>query len=633
MTMRKILAPTLAFLALGALSAPRAQGSSDLYMPAQIRKAYAAGTRSRDGRPGPNYFQNRADYRIQAEFFPETSTLAGQEVVAYRNNSRDALEMIYFNLYQNYYKKGTAKDADVDERNLHDGVEVLSLSVNGAAVDPKTFQLYSTILGIRAPAAIPPGAEARIEVSWRQKMPVTAARRYGTHERTNFFLGYWYPKVCVYDDIEGWNRVGHRGSADFYADFGNFDAEITAPAAYTVWSSGELLNAADLFPPEILLRLERAAQSDEVVSIIGAGDRAENRVFRSAGKHVWKFRSRNRTDFAFALSDTYVWDGTSVPVGDARVRVYAAYDPAAPNFRRVAEFGRKSIAYYSSVAPAIPYPDQQLTVFQGGHDAMEFPGLVYQQEYQKAEGFPGTSVATSHEIGHAYLPFLVGVNEQKYGWMDEGLISLVGCYANADIIGDREHAFRKILATVFQGNLASQALDVPVMLVSYNLGDGTCGYVTYLKSAAALALLYDYLGQDRFCRAVREFVGRWQGKHPTPYDFFFTVNEVAGQDLAWFWKPWFFEFGYADLGIGRVEAGEKAAVVDVERIGAYPVPVTLKVFYRDGSEKTVRREMDVWKAGARSVAIEVPGGDIREITLNGDGLVAEDNRDNNRKTF
>jgi hypothetical protein len=622
--MKKSILPWIFLPALLGAGEISAQKTTELYMPMEVKQAYANGTRNINGAPGKNYFQNQTNYSIRAEFFPQTKILTGTETITFINNSKDSLSRLRFNLFQNLYKKGSARDADTKPENIHDGVEVLSMKVNGVPIDSKLFQFYSTILVAPAPQKIAPMSESLIEIAWKQKMPATVARRQGTYDSTNFFIAYWYPKICVFDDISGWNGVGHQGNAEFYGDFGNFDVQITVPAGYTVWSSGALLNSGEIFPEKYLARIRKATLSDSIIQIITEKDRIENQITKPGDKHTWKYKTVNQTDFAFGLSNQYVWDASSVQAGSHRIPINTAYSIRSETFKSVAEVSQKTVQSFSTKAPGIPFPGAQVSVFQGGPGGMEFPGIINQQDYSNLQEM---TMVTSHEIGHAYFPFNVGINEQKYGWMDEGLMTFLGFLAFSDILGDTNMRFLDLLAAKYNESAATEGIDVPTMLVSYSLPDMTYGYVTYLKPTAVLCILYDYLGNEKFMQAIKIFTDRWAGKHPIPFDLFFSFNEAAGEDLGWFWKPWMFEFGSADLAIGEVETTKPESTVNVENKGGYPVPVVLTVKYNDGTEKTIKEPVSIWKSGNKTVSLILPKGEIKELTLN-KGMMDTNKEDN-----
>ena len=601
-----------------------AQNTKDLYMPREYQKAFRNETRSHDGTAGKNYFQNKADYKINAEFFSETKLLVGSEVITYTNNSPDTLSQIFVNLYQNIFKKGEARDSYIDTLNIHSGVKIKSIKVNDVSVDLDKCVYFSTLLAFRLPEKLTPKSMMKIAIEWEHPMPKTGMFRIGTYDQTSSFIGYWYPKVNVYDDIVGWNTFGFTGNAEFYNDYGNYEVDITVPANYQVWSSGLLQNADAIFNEKYLSRLNMAAKSDTVIQIVTIEDRKENKITKPAQKHCWKFKAENLPDFAFAVSDKYLWDATSIQIGQNRVIIHSVYNPKSKNFQSVADICRKTLDFYSTVTPAIPYPYSTLTAFNGERRGMEFPGMINDQE---ESNMLETMLVTTHEIAHSYFPFLVGTNEQEYAWMDEGLASIIGISALANLAGVPDSEIFKMANQKYEAQGATLAVDVPLMSGTHHLGDFTSGFTTYVRPIAAFSLLLDYMGSEKFYAAIREFAKRWKGKHPIPYDMFNTFNYVAGEDLAWFWEPWFFELGYADLGIGDVKKFENKTIVEIVNYGGFPIPINLIVKYKDGTEETFHEKMDVWKSGEKRHIIEIPKGNVQETML--DSNVPEVYKGNN----
>jgi len=604
------------------------QSTKELYIPKEYKQAYDNETRSHNGIPGKRYFQNKTDYSIKVEFFPDTWLLEGSELITYKNNSSDSLSGIYINLYQNLYKKGEARDSYIDTINIHNGVEIKSIKVNGTKIDLKSLAYFSTLLRFQVPNIIPPTSETKIEIEWKQWMPRTGMYRIGTYDETSSFIGYWYPKMNVYDDIVGWNTFGFTGKAEFYSDYGDFNVEITVPSEYNVWSSGILENANEIFNDKYLSRIEKASVSDEVIQIISKEDRDQNKITKAGEKHCWKFKAVNLPDFAFAVSNKYLWNATSIKVEDKRVLINAVYNYKAKNFHTVAEICRKSVEYFSNVAPGIPYPYPSLTAFNGEKNGMEFPGMINDQD---EDSQMETTFITTHEVAHTYFPFYVGTNEQEYSWMDEGLASIIGISAMAEFAGTDEATILKQVAVKYHGESAKLAIDIPLMTGSHQAGDFTYGFITYIRPITAFTLLFDYLGKEKFYQAIREFTGQWEGKHPIPYDMFHTFNKVAGEDLAWFWEPWFFKFGYADIGIGKIEYLTDKTIIHIDNVGTFPIPVNLTVKYKNGTEKILKRKMNIWQKGNKSCEIEIPKGIINEIILDTD--TPEAFYDNNKKTY
>ncbi len=484
--MKNIIQIFTILLSLG-LSELNAQNISGLYMSKEILQAYNNESRNYNGTPGKNYFQNQTDYTIKAEFFPDTKVLKGSEIITFKNNSNDTLSELYFNLFQNFYKQGTAKDFDIHSKNIHQGVKIKSIKVNGTLIDSSEFWFRSTIFNIPLVNKILPRSTSSLEIEWEQEMPKFKVKRQGTYNKNNFFIAYWYPKLCVYDDIEGWNAIGHKGGAEFYSDYGNFEVEITAPRDYTVWSSGYLNNISDIFNEKFIKRINEAKQTNKNIQIITESDRKENQITKPKAKHTWKYTLNNQTDFAFALSNQYLWDATSTVVDNKRVFVSSAYESTAKNCQKINEISSKSIQYYSYKIPNVIYPDSQLTVFQGGPGGMEFPCIINQQDFENEFE---TKLVTTHEIGHIYFPFLVGTNEQKYGWMDEGLVSLIGGFDFSIQLGDSAYnMFLSLINSKYKEQATTQICDIPIMIVSHNLGEMTNGFITYQKAITAFYVL------------------------------------------------------------------------------------------------------------------------------------------------
>ncbi|NPA69005.1 MAG: M1 family metallopeptidase [Chlorobi bacterium] len=587
--------------------------TADLFMQKEIRNAYEKETRSYDGKPGKNYFVNKTDYTIDAEFNPETKILSGNETINYTNNGTDTLKVMYFNLYQDLYKKGNARDWDIGTSDLTDGVKINKITFNGKKIDTESKQVSNrqSILKIKLPENILPHSQAEIKISWEVKIPEKITIRQGTYEKDNFFIAFWYPKVAVYDDIVGWNTHGHTGSQEFYNDFGNFDVSITLPGDYQVWATGVLQNMNELYNEKYVKLFEKSKQTDEVIHIITEKDRKKGKILKKSDKHTWKFKSEQTPDFAFGVSRTYLWDAASIISGNRRVSVNAVYKPESENFKHVAEILRRTLKFFTEEIPGIPYPYPQITDFNGG-GGMEFPGMTNCGE---TKNLTSTYYLTAHEVGHSYYPFYTGLNEQKYAWMDEGLITFFPQYVIEKYAGDSTFTVFKRNIAVYN-KLAGNYNDVPLMISSNNVGRNAYRFHAYNRPSVAFYLLYDYLGKEKFAKVLQLFTGRWHGKHPVPFDLFFAFNEVAGEDLAWFWKPWFFDLGYADLSISGIDTSLKDKfIVTVKNKTGFPVPVYLTAEYKNGETKHFDHKMNVWKHGNKTFRITIPSEELKKVYL------------------
>ncbi|MEW6196022.1 MAG: M1 family metallopeptidase [Bacteroidota bacterium] len=581
----------------------QAQNSS-LYIPGNILKAYEKGTRSYEGKPGPGYWVNHSDYTIKAELFPETRTVKGHALITYYNNSPDSLTQFVFRLYQDIFKKGNARDWPMNVNDITDGVEIDTLIINGRGIDfySKQYRVArsSTNLVInRLPERIAPNSSAEIEISWSLVIPEETRLRMGAYSDSTFYIAYWYPQIAVYDDVDGWDKQEYGGTVEFYNDAGNFDVEITTPGDFIVWATGVIRNAQENLAPEIYERYQQALNSDEVVRIVTVDDYKNKKVTQGKEKNVWKFKAENVPDFSFAACSNYLWDGSSTEVDltGRKVFVEAVYPPDGKFQEEVALFGRLSVETLSNDWPGIPFPYPKVTVFNGERKwggGMESPMMCNNGTYGNRAGQIGV---TLHEIAHTYFPFFMGTNERKYAWMDEGWAS----FFTFDLVKNMEPEADELPGFV---NALSYSLGkdfmLPLVTPSYSVKTQGYGLMAYQQPAVAYLILRDFLGDELFKKCLHDYMNTWNGKHPLPYDFFFTFNRIAGENLDWFWKPWFFEQGFSDLSIDGVNfEKDKNLTVMVKNLGSYPVPIDIKVFYSDGAEELFHQPASVWKNGEK----------------------------------
>jgi len=570
-----------------------AQTTEDLFTNKAFKKALINQTRSRTGKVGANYWQNRVDYKIKASFNVEQRMINGIESITYANNSPDTIKRIYFDLIQDLFKKGVARDWDLGKVDLHEGVQIISMKIDGVDYDPKGFNHNSSKMQVFLKTYFPPRSVHNIVVGWEVILPGTRTVRMGTYNKTNFMVAYWFPKLAVYDDLWGWAREPHVGNCEYYNEFGDYEVEIMAPRGYILWSTGELQNQESVFQTEIRKRIQSASKSDKVISITTIEDIEKGKVLVEGDSLVWKFKAEAVPDFAFAMSKSYIWDATSVASGGRRVMINAVYKSTSNDFHTVADVAHKSIEFFTNESPKIEFPYPQITIFNGA-GGMEFPGMVNDGD---SRDYTGTLYVTSHEIGHSYFPFNTGLNEQLYAWMDEGLITflprkIVGKYTN-----DSSYvAFADIIKSY--NKYAGSIREMPLMIPSTNTGFAY-RYQAYSRSSVAFYTLSEYLSADTFDLALQEFSRRWEHKHPTPYDFFNTFNEVAEEDLAWFWKPWFFELAYADLAL-EVDNNRVFSIVNK---GGLPVPVHLTITLENGKIETMNLPASTWKNGNRTFMV------------------------------
>ncbi len=589
---------------------------TDMFVPLNIRNAYLKNTRSMDGRPGTAYWQNRADYRIDVKFNPVQALVEGKEAITYYNNSPDTLRRMFLNLFPDYYKKGNARDFNIRFVDETEGVSIDSLFMkNGDSLviipDSMTERGHSGMF-IRLPFPIEPGTKTDLRIAWHYFVNRGSHSRTGAVDSSSFFIAYFFPRLAVYDDISGWNTFDYTGGTEFYNDFGDFEVNIEVPPHYVLWATGELQNPEEVLQEKYVTRLHKAAVSDTVIHIIDSTEFMDRDITRRNASNTWRYRARNVSDFAFAVSDHYLWDAVSLVVdGESgrRVVVSAAYNSTSADFRHTVEIGLKGLRFMSDELPGVPFPYPNITVFNG-LDEMEYPMMVNLVSY---DNFHSTIRVTLHEIFHSYFPFYTGCNETLYAWMDEGLTTFA-TYVMAESLYTTEHAVLSFYDE-YQGHFGD-VTDVPIFVASDYLKRPVYYYTSYTKPAVFFLILRDVLGPEIFTRGLREFVNRWEGKHPQPYDLFFSLEDVCKKDLNWLIVPWVFEYGYVDLALGQVTENTGQYEITVENRGIYPAPVDLKIHYRDGKTREIHYTAEIWKTGELDYTLKISAeSGIRSISL------------------
>ena len=581
---------------------------NSLYIPKEIKAAYENQSRSLTGEPGINYFQNTATYKIDAEFNPQTGELNASGKIVYFNNSNSSLKQIVFMLYPNLYKKGIARNVEIEPQDVGQGITIKSLKTEGQEVKKI---ISGTRLIVNLESELAPGNSISFETEWAYNFPMETLIREGRYLDSAFFVAYWYPHIVVYDDLRGWDRHKYNGEQEFYNDYADYDINIKVPGNYLVWASGELENANEVYSDFVLKKIKKAYNGDEVIQIITSKNISKKKFTQQSNFNTWKFTANDLPDFAFALSNNFLWDATSVEIGDKRVKVNAVYNPNSTDFHEVAFLSAQSIKHLSEDVMLVNYPYSQLTAFNG-HYGMEFPMMINDGD---GANHNETVFITAHEIAHSWFPFLVGTNEHGYAWMDEGLVTYLPKQTEDSL--STEDGYRSLSGTLeTYSYFAGTGHDLPMMIPSEQLTGRTYMYVSYNRSAVAFYVLEDILGAETFDKCMTAFIKRWTGKHPTAYDFFFTFNNVSGRNLNWFWEPWFFNFGYADLDIKNAFHEENKYFVEVQNVGGFPSPIYLRLLFEDGSEELIHQSANIWKDGKNTTEIEIDSDkEIKTISI------------------
>ncbi|MFB9862337.1 M1 family metallopeptidase [Rufibacter immobilis] len=611
-------------LLLAILSGSGTSFAQQLPMPRNIEVAYQRGTRSADGTPGKSYWQNTADYTIKVQYDPASRRVAGTVEIDYTNNSPDTLKQVVFKLYPNLYQKGAPRANGIDPKDVSEGVQIERLSVNQEPQDVQKLRMENTNMTVRI-KPLAPKQKGRFSLAYHYQLNAGSHNRTGqVDEAGAAFLAYFFPRIAVYDDVDGWNRIPYLGPQEFYNDFCNFNVEITVPQHFVVWATGDLKNASEVFTKKYAKRLQDAEKKDAIVAIIDSTDLKRRDITAKNAQNTWKFEAKNVVDFAFATSDHYLWNATSLVVDPAtkrRTRVDVAFNPAHKDFVEVIHFARKTVEAMSYTFPKWPFPYSHETIFDG-LDQMEYPMMVNDNPVATRED---AITLTDHEIFHTMFPFYMGTNETKYGWMDEGWAT-IGEWIISSII---EPKLVDDYGVQPYSMMAGTEVDLPITTLSTQQTGAAFYLNSYPKPAFGYLYVKEMLGDELFTKALHTYIRNWNGKHPLPLDFFNSMNAGAGRNLNWFWKRWFFDEGTPDLAIAHVQKNGSQYQVTVESKGTKPVPVELNITYADNTTSKVKRDISVWEKGNTTVQVEfTPTKAVKKLELKGTYIPDTNPRDN-----
>lgn len=599
-----------------------ASAQQHLPLPVEVQQAYAKGTRNISGRPGKNYWQNRADYTLKVDFNPATRLVSGQVEIKYINNSPDTLKQLWFKLYPNLYKKGVPGKSRIAEADKHAGVAISNLRIADRTLNEEAYVVDGTNMHADI-AALHPGKILTIKATYSYTLNKGSHIRTGQVDDGAYFLAYFFPRVAVYDDLDGWNKLPYTGEEEFYNDFGEFKAEITVPEHYVVWATGDLKNADRVLNKNVADRLQLSERVDSVVNIISDSDLATLSV-TNKGSNTFKFDAKYVPDFAFAVSNHYLWKSTSVVVDSTslrRTRVDAVFNPSHKDYYEVVDFARSTVHAMSHVFPKWPYPYPHETIFDG-LDQMEYPMMVNDNPVKDRDD---AITLTVHEIFHTMFPFYMGTNETKHAWMDEGWAT-IGEWKIGPMIEPKMVDTYGVEPTA---NTSGRKDDTPITTLTTELKGAGTFTNSYPKPAMGYLFVKDYLGEAVFNKALHHYIKNWNGKHPMPHDFFYSMNEGSGKNLDWFWKRWFYEEGVTDLAIGNAIKTNTGYEITVNNKSDKPLPVDLTLTYEDGSREAIHRTIGVWESGTRAVKIEVPTTKkLKRILLGGPHTPDKNKSDN-----
>lgn len=621
-----------------------------------IQKAYKAGTRDTSGRPGANYWQLKTDFSINASLNPATQTITGSETISLHNNSPDKLDRLVLRLDHNIFRPRVPRGFSVPAETT-EGMVVTRIKVNGVEVDLKAVPprqgrpvqgqapqkleksfvmgLDQTVATVVLANPIDAKSVATIEIDWNTKLPGgdtgQGHRMTQRWESKLFQPTQWFPRLAKYDDLRGWETNVYLGPSEFYNNYGKFDVKIEVPAGWLVSGTGVLQNSSEALAPFVRERLASALKTDEEIMIVKEDERGVGKALLPRDKNVWHFVADEVNDFAWATSNEFVWRSTRANIPTkGYVPVHMFYLPErARFFEQAGKNARHALEFYSKLL--IPYAFPQLTLQDGPSAGMEYPMVINSNQG-----------AADHETFHQWIPMMVGTNETRYGWMDEGFNQYSNILSDADADGK---PFSIDNLGQNYGRISGNE-DEPMMMWNANQGGTFYGFQTYQKVMMMFSMLGGMVGDDVMNAAVRKYVDTWKFKHPSPWDFTFFMNKELGRDLNWFWYYWLFTTERVDGSIKNVAMKSDKATVTVHQAGEMPSPVVLKVEFADGSDKIkqmpnakmlndktaiVKWDVDVWFNGDRDFQATLDFGKrkISKITLDPFGRFPDsDNKDN-----
>ena len=608
-------------------------------------------TRSASGKPGHAYWQNSADYSIDVNLNETTKEISGSEIITYTNNSPDTLEFLWMQLDQNLFKKDSRGNAIIPVRGSRNGAKgqdfdggygintIKLLYKNGRrSIEVEaSYSIIDTRMKINLPKALEAnGGSVGIKIDFSFTSPDYGSDRMGVLETENgriFTLAQWYPRMSVYDDVSRWNTLPYLGAGEFYLEYGTFDVNITAPASHLVVCSGALLNPSEVYTAEQQNRLKKAKTSDATVMIRTEAEVTDpNSRPTSTSTLTWKFRIENARDVAWASSASFILDAARINLPSGKptlaMSAYPVESVGQDAWTRSTEYTKASIEHYSEKWLEYPYP-AAINV-AGNEGGMEYPGIVFCNYDSKSAALWGV---TDHEFGHIWFPMIVGSNERLHAWMDEGFNTFINSLSSA-AFNDGEYKDPERNMHRFSSVLVNENLE-PVYTSPDNLKERNLGILAYYKPGAGLSLLREHiLGPERFDEAFTAYINRWAYKHPTPDDFYRTIENVAGEDLRWFWRGWFVNSWKLDQAITEVKYVKndptQGALITIENLEKMPMPVVIEFKTKSGEVTRQTLPVEIWKRNTSWTFKHDSTEELAKVVIDPDYVLPDSNSKNNK---
>jgi hypothetical protein len=613
-------------------------------------KKNGTSTRSASGQPGEKYWQNRADYQLTAKLNDLNNEIIGTETLTYTNNSPDKLSYLWMNVDQNLFKSDSRGNAIIPVNGSRNGargevfdgghkiksIKVVS-TIGGKPVEREAkFEIIDTRMQVFLPQDLNAnGGTVKIKIDFSYISPKYGSDRTGVLDTKNgkiFTIAQWYPRMCVYDDVKGWNTLPYLGAGEFYLEYGDFDVNITAPANHIVVCSGELLNPSEVYTTEQQKRWAQAKQSDKTV-VIRSAEEVSNSTSRPSGKSTltWKFKMKNARDVSWASSAAFIIDAAKINLPSGKKSLAISAYPVESNgnnaWERSTEYTKSSIENYSKRWFEYPYPSAINVA--GNEGGMEYPGIVFCDWESKGEQLWGV---TDHEFGHCWFPMIVGSNERLFAWMDEGFNTFINSLSSVDF---NKGEYKSPVTDMHQMSEAFTNHEIePVMTAPDGLKEANLGILGYYKPSSGLIMLREQvLGHERFDRAFKKYVSLWAFKHPTPDDFFRTMENVSGEDLNWFWRGWFVNNWRLDQAITKVKYIKNdpklGSIISIENLEKMAMPVILDIKYKSGTVSRIKLPVEIWERNISWAFKHASTEEIETITLDPDHVFPDVNTANN----
>ncbi|MFN5361353.1 MAG: M1 family metallopeptidase [Bacteroidota bacterium] len=603
--------------------------------------------RSASGEPGPRYWQNKVDYMIDVKLNEATNEIKGYEIITYTNNSPQKLPYLWMQLDQNLFRKDSRGSAITPYNGSRNGgrgqgfdagyriTAVKMLKEKNVMVDIP-FMIEDTRMQLFLPKDLPAGGgkiQFRIDFSFIS--PDYGSDRMGIQPSKNgkiFTIAQWYPRMCVYDDVLGWNTIPYTGPGEFYLEYGDFDVKITTPAAMVVVASGELLNANEIYSANHLKRWSQAAASDKTVIIRGA-DEIGKPLHPTKSEITWHYKINQSRDFAWAASSAFILDAAAIRLPSGKkclaISAYPTESDGNNAWGRSTEYVKGSIEHYSGKWLEYPYP--AATAVAGNPGGMEYPGIVFCSLRAKTLGLWGVN---DHEFGHTWFPMIVGSNERLYGWMDEGFNTFINSLST-DAFNNGEYRSRGKTNMHNAGRFLTNSTLEPILSNGPdNLKERNNGTLLYNKPAVGLKLLREQiLGEKRFDYAFQTYIKNWAFKHPTPDDFFRSMENAAGESLQWFWRGWFVNNWKHDLAVRDVKYVDnnnfsKGCLITIENMEKLVMPVELEVKMKSGKTVRIKLPVDIWMRNVSWTFPFASDEEIESVTYDPDKVFPDSNESN-----